>query len=560
MTIGARVPYPTILSRRYLRAGYAVFVIFFLYGFYVTGPRLSHSRHIHRPHGVDQKGLQHFPGSICDLNVSSLHRYELSPDFHYARRYITTQVVEDEQSRPMGKVEGDLVPQLQHVSRAQDDLIPLSYCQEEPLALSIRPARRRYDNATVLFGVATTAQRLKDSLPQMHHWLTRGNGRLVALVPNDEMIPEVRTEMQAWGIDGTVKISKADYPSRYFDLVKELHNEVRALSSLHAPVQWVSLIDDDTFFPSMTNLISMLKTHDHTKPQYVGAVSEDFHQIVRHGYFAFGGAGIFLSLPLLDELMAAYPACRQSEENVDQGDLRLVHCIFHHTTTKLSVEHGLHQMDLFGDPRGLFESGRSLLSLHHWKSWFRLDVMKLSMIADVCGEDCILQRWTFRPSPISVPKRPVTIPFISTTFSSQSKPPQSALVLNNGFSIVEYLTPLPPDFQQVEKTWDINADLRDDHTRTLADDATDFAHSLAPIRAELEEGKDKISYDLVDSIREPGGRVRQVYIKRGKSSKEPGKAKGDFEDEEDVVIELIWAREFSWTQSEAEQSRRGGTE
>jgi hypothetical protein len=444
------------------------------------------------------------------LNLTVLEAYNLSPNIKYRRRYIYTHAVQEKLDSVVD-VDEPLLPGHQVLDRTssdhQDQIAELMNCDGQPLRLAVAPDPRPAEGSTILFGVATTAPRLKESLVQMRHWLSDGKASLLALVPTDPMVDEVREQMQAWGIDGVIKVDDDSFTSRYFNLVDHFQKELQAERAKRPHIRWVGFIDDDTFFPSISDIVETLTKYDHSKPQYVGGISEDLHQIGKHGLFAFGGAGIFVSLPLLDQVHAHFSECQQSEKDVDQGDVKLAHCIYKHTQTKLAMEDGLHQMDFFGDSRGVFESGRRLLSIHHWKTWYHLDVVRLSQISDVCGEHCILQRWKFP--------------------SSSGK----SLVLTNGYSLVEYQGNVP-NLGETEKTWDVNADFRGHEAeRTFADDEADFAHSLAPLRPKLEEGKDKVSYDLIDAVRETGGGVRQVYVKKGADG------------EEDDVVELIWAKD-----------------
>ncbi|KAL8703753.1 MAG: hypothetical protein Q9225_008111, partial [Loekoesia sp. 1 TL-2023] len=156
----------------------------------------------------------------------------------------------------------------------------------------------------------------------------------------------------------------------------------------------------------------------------------------------------------------------------------------------------LHQMDIFGDLSGVYESGRLPLSLHHWKGGdYPVDLM--SLVSDICG-DCFLQRWQFGKD----------------------------TVLTNGFSIArypegEYANGL--DFSKAEMTWDSHTVEKSVNPGT--------AHSMSPTRPRLELDKQKIQYRLKDSAN-IDGTVRQTYIHKGKR-----------DDEMDTVLVLYWRRE-----------------
>jgi len=69
-------------------------------------------------------------------------------------------------------------------------------------------------------------------------------------------------------------------------------------------------------------------------------------------------------------------------------------------------------MDIRAHPEGLFESGRRMLTVHHWRTWFQVDVVRAAWVSGACGFECVFQRFVF---------------------------PQQNMVLSNGFSLVEYL-------------------------------------------------------------------------------------------------------------------------
>lgn len=59
----------------------------------------------------------------------------------------------------------------------------------------------------------------------------------------------------------------------------------------------------------MTNLVQRLATYDPTEPQYIGALTEDTSQIYHGSHMAYGGAGAFLSIPLVQHLNAVFRNC-----------------------------------------------------------------------------------------------------------------------------------------------------------------------------------------------------------------------------------------------------------
>ncbi|RYP04131.1 hypothetical protein DL765_010294 [Monosporascus sp. GIB2] len=77
------------------------------------------------------------------------------------------------------------------------------------------------------------------------------------------------------------------------------------------------------------------------------------------GINCVGGAGVFLSTPLLKQIGGKSKDCLALANS--HGDKALSLCIYKYTTTKLSVEHNLYQLEMFGDPNGFYEARVALV-------------------------------------------------------------------------------------------------------------------------------------------------------------------------------------------------------
>ena len=165
-----------------------------------------------------------------------------------------------------------------------------------------------------------------------------------------------------------------------------------------------------------------------------------------------------------------------------------------------------------GDRSGVFESGRQILSLHHWKEgywsengagldairhsrWFPMDTM--SLVSSLCGDTCFLQRFQFG----------------------------NDTLLTNGYSIAVYpkqkLDELP--LFQMERTW-----VTPQHVESLNDG---YDHYLGPLRPSLELDVEKVHYRFMDAKLLDGGGVRQYYRHLGKDG------------QLDSLVELRWTVE-----------------
>ena len=455
----------------------------------------------------------------CPSNIGWLEDLHLKYPLKYARRDVIVKPTLGLDRASVTKIKEDLFPDFQTFMDPTVVRPDAEHC-DKPLVLEVPSYLEDYADAShVIFGVSTSLQRLEDSISYFERWLAHTKGRLIAqVVGPDESMPDTKemkrleTVMNHLGICATLvkPLDKRDtMPERYFSLVKlayELRDE---------HTRWISVLDDDTFVTSMPLLLDMLSEHDDEVYQYLGALSEEWWTVGRYGMMGMGGAGIFLSIPLASVLNKNYKSCKD-RSGAGAGDIRIFECIKWHTNTKLTHVPGLHQIDLHGDRSGLYESGRQLLTVHHWKdgwwddggmrladskpmNWFPMASMHL--IASVC-HSCFLQRWQFG----------------------------DIMVLSNGYSIATYPTGELRRFQKdmglerVEHTWTTPAVIEGSHNEG-------FDHYLGPLRPKLELEKDKVQYFFLDAVAADGG-VRQWYMRLG----------NDTENRMDELVELFWSR------------------
>lgn len=383
----------------------------------------------------------------------------------------------------------------------------------EPLTLQVPPAYPPADGqySHLIFGVASTFERLEDSLAVFAHWLAGTGAQLVAVVSDADApdsnfdIAELEQAYHDYNISATIiapalkqSLPRLDTPDDAKlsspAAVEQLHFLlIRDMLAIATPeTRWLGVLDDDTFFPALHPLDLALRQHDHTRPRWLGAIADNWISMKVWGYMAFGGAGTFLSVPLAKRLDPHLEACIR-ETTVPSGDGMLKDCVYAHSTTKLTIVEGLYQHDIRGDPAGFFESGRKALSIHHWKSWYSAPVDRMAAVAEVCG-DCFLQRWRFGRDTL----------------------------LANGYSISVYRDGVDRlDLDRVEGTFDD------------PDDKFDFVY--APFRPRLND-EEKKSYRLVgvDGGTDKGDRFHQVYVHRAPRDGAKGTKTVD------EVVELIW--------------------
>lgn len=367
------------------------------------------------------------------------------------------------------------------------------------------------DASGLIFGVSTTFERLSKSRSEIigdwQYWLTNGNGAsnggklyLVLFEASDSELQEARQFLHDAGIDGHVdRSTDRDMPVRYIKLVLHLYQQRNPQKT-----KWLVLCDDDTFFPSMHGLIQNLGTFDPSKQLYIGALSEDVGAVERHGSQAFGGAGVFLSMPMAKIIADSMGSCA-SREKVEaagwQGDKLLRNCIYENSDARLVTLPGLWQLDFRGDPAGFYEWGQKPLSLHHYRGggWHEARPGQFSKIAHACGEDCILQRFQTADN-----------------------------FIISGHSVAFYPEGVTFETSQVERTFE-----------ALWETGWNFDFVFGPQRPSLQNTAKKISWELQGSEVLSDGAILQTYLRRRNDVRWKGSG-GQQLGNRDSVLELIW--------------------
>lgn len=426
------------------------------------------------------------PDGRCPLDVEYLkhERYALTNDIVFHRQCIRAihndgmdrSDVSDVSDSVFGRWQSlDLGRHCNTYEEMQCDPVEL----ETPSPFPVR----RYPE--LLFGVATSFDRLVDSVPQLSHWLSHSGARLVAVVVDaaerEADLDRLLAFFNGHGVDLVIARpmnDQLDVNQQHFTVLRDL------LHHSTPQTKWICIIDDDTFFPSLFPLSEMLDGQDYTAPVYLGGLSDSMWAIQQHGLLAYGGAGVFMSMPLVRQLDPHIEACL-AESNTGQGDALLKNCIYSQTDTRLTLVPGLNQLDLRGDTSGFYESGRWPLSLHHWKTWHSAPVDLMAKASDFCG-GCFLQRFRFGGD----------------------------TVLANGYSVAVYR-------EGIEHS-DLN------HTEATFDNAHLYDWAYGPLRSKADPHNKK-SFYLIDAEM-VGKSLRQVYVHRA----------GDREESRDEVLELWW--------------------
>ncbi|RKF58045.1 glycosyltransferase family 31 [Erysiphe neolycopersici] len=449
----------------------------------------------------------------CGENLDWLKSYQLFYPIKYVSRVISVAPSFNSTRPSLTYIDASLFNEFAIIDLEKASLLSAQKCLP-PLRVEVtQHDSSKVEASNIIFGLQTTIARLRDTVKHLNRWLPNTDARLYAIVieneetrADDNEMAKLQQEFHDLHMNVTLMHPvRADdsFAQRYFSLVSVMY-EAR-----DANTEWITCIDDDTFFPSMYDLRAMLKNYDAKKPFYIGSLSEDWWAVKQYGFMAFGGAGIFLSLSLAEILYKNRESCGHNLRTT-AGDITVMDCIYKFSTTKLTHIPALHQVDIHGDVSGFYESGRDMLSLHHWKegsAGYKLEMEKMHLVTSIC-DSCFLQRWQF----------------------------SNDLLLTNGFSITTYpqghisnhenSTPAglgveKINLDDVESTWNDNLDV---------------LHSLAPTRDKLSD-ESKKTYRLLDSFQTHDGNnipvVRQIYFLKGEE-KDNGRREGD------SIISLIW--------------------
>ncbi|KAH6845717.1 glycosyltransferase family 31 protein [Chaetomium sp. MPI-CAGE-AT-0009] len=468
-------------------------------------PTLSHSSHV----------------MTCGYDMERLKRwqelYGLEETFEYTKRYVQASR-QDIPRKSVTRLDQDFLADAVKVVDVNRQY-QAETCPEPLVApVTMSPFPSTANASDFMFGVSTTYKRFLDlrtsPINEWTYWLTDGKGNsnggklvLLLLDASDEQLEDAYSKLSSVGID--VDVYRSD-PSlimavRYLALAPKLYNHPDRVHK-----KWLVICDDDTFFPSFNALADRFAQYDHTRPMYIGTFSEDVNNIQRHGSQAFGGAGVFLSVPMAAIIAERFDTCssenkiRQSDTGWGpQGDIMLRMCIYDNSEVRLTLLNDLWQLDLLGDPSGFYESGVKPLSLHHYRGgiWHIAHPWHYTKVAHACGEDCTLQRFQTADD----------------------------FIIANGYSIAYYPRGIDFDLDQFEATF-----------RPAPDDkGWNLDFMMGPQRPPLRKTGRKIAWDLLEANVNEDGSVSQVYVcKRNDGRWTNGD--GSPMNNRDGIIELVW--------------------
>ncbi|OWP06921.1 hypothetical protein B2J93_9519 [Marssonina coronariae] len=191
------------------------------------------------------------------------------------------------------------------------------------------------------FGVSTKLACLSQSLSRFQHWLPSTSSQLHVSIRGSNWPSisseclDVETSYRQAAINLKIHIDNKPFAKAYFNLIKTLYDT----ETQHT--KWLVLIDDDTFVPSFSHLVNTWRAIM-TRPE-------------------------------------------RSYNGKTEGDQIVYDCLKGHSAIRPAFDRGLQQMGPRGDDSGYLESGRRMLTIHHWKSWYNFDIPTAATVTRACG-------------------------------------------------------------------------------------------------------------------------------------------------------------------------------
>ncbi|TVY42030.1 hypothetical protein LSUB1_G002996 [Lachnellula subtilissima] len=474
--------------------------VLFIYTFKPSS--MEHIEHLRPPQMHPQPNNSYAPErqSDCTLKQSSLMQlqdtYDLGDEIEYARRYVRFHR-QDIPRKAITKLDTDLFP------RGFDSIDirnppPRTTCLK-PIDVPVprSPIPNTVNASELLFGISTTYSRLTDEeispINEWAHWLTDGNGKsngagliLRLIDASKEELEEARHVMASMGMD--VKVyptdSSIEMAKRYLSLLPALYKD-----SSRPNRKFLVLGDDDTFYPSMHSLLHELSQYDHKKDLYLGTLSEDTNNIARHGSQAFGGAGVFFSLSLAKKVADKFDHC-STNEKIDESDTGW-------------------------GPKATssYENAFTRTPRQHSRS----------CVTSINSTSKVIPRGSTRQA---------SNPYHCTTSKAAcgTKRGPDDFIISNGFSIAYYPHGVDFNLHQMEKTF----------TAAPDDYGWNLDFMLGPQRKNLLWTGRKVAWELMESLVQHDGSVKQIYIRKADDYRWTYGKDGNRMFDKDGVLELIW--------------------
>jgi hypothetical protein len=169
--------------------------------------------------------------------------------------------------------------------------------------VSILPDRKptRYAASSIVFGVTMRADDIPKALKHWRYWAWRSSVTFHILLPSSDhqrIFEAQEIIRKGLGINVLVESAREtnDFGKLTLLLVERMQKRATKVK------KWFIILTSDTFVTSVDDILLALEPHDSNQLLYMGGLSESSDRKEKFGVFAYGGAGIVLSQPSLENI------------------------------------------------------------------------------------------------------------------------------------------------------------------------------------------------------------------------------------------------------------------
>lgn len=227
-------------------------------------------------------------------------------------------------------------------------------------------ASHQYRLDEILFVLTTNTQRILDTIHELKFWSKQPAVKCLIIFEEKDLTvnSHVRQFLLNEGIPCHIRSSNVKrFEQRYFQMIEQ---SWRLVEEQPLSIRWLAVCDDDTLWFT-GNLLKILQQYNASELIYLGNISDRLETLYYHGgYYAYGGAGILLSRPLVPVLLQSMKECQRRFSKMYGGDEILGKCLTQICHVNLTRNMHFHQMDHQGNLVGYLQGGiNDLVSLHH---------------------------------------------------------------------------------------------------------------------------------------------------------------------------------------------------
>jgi Fringe-like len=170
--------------------------------------------------------------------------------------------------------------------------------------VTVLPPRKpvKYSASNVMFGCVVSVDDLPETLLHWKYWARQKDLELFVLIPYHESQRKAEAERlirETLGRNVHVETAPSDIEPAMLTLTVM----GRMRKTANSLIEWFIILAPQTFVTSINNILLALEPHNSRNVLYMGALSESSQQREKFGNFAYGGAGIVLSRPLVNLLI-----------------------------------------------------------------------------------------------------------------------------------------------------------------------------------------------------------------------------------------------------------------